>query len=170
MLTPLLTIEYVAAVLVVPLAAASVYCAVKRWYVIYRFFSLGQSLFHRRTRAISVNCHFCNENSYVPATHWNAFYCPHCDQYNGFTKVRSLSSGTTQHSRLLQDGDYNRLEPEMYREPMTPMRYATTDEDYYKLKHGGVQLCPMCTSRTAQKQLCIARFEPSNEVRVCASG
>ncbi|KAH8345155.1 hypothetical protein KR059_007051, partial [Drosophila kikkawai] len=39
-----------------------------------------------------VNCWFCSGNASVPYAERNSWTCPHCDQYNGFTK----------------DGDYNR--------------------------------------------------------------
>lgn len=41
---------------------------------------------------VNVNCWFCNQNTRVPYLESNSWTCPHCEQYNGFTK----------------DGDYNR--------------------------------------------------------------
>ncbi|XP_011202371.2 uncharacterized protein LOC105225550 [Bactrocera dorsalis] len=41
---------------------------------------------------VSVNCWFCNQYTRVPYLESNSWTCPHCEQYNGFTK----------------DGDYNR--------------------------------------------------------------
>jgi len=43
------------------------------------FYHLARPHFSAR-----VNCHFCNQNVRVPYRQSNSFYCPHCDQYNGW--------------------------------------------------------------------------------------
>lgn len=48
--------------------------------------------FARPHFSISVNCHFCGQNSQVPYSDYNSFVCKICEQYNGFN----------------EDGDYNK--------------------------------------------------------------
>lgn len=48
-------------------------------------------MYYRRKFPATVNCWFCNVNTRVPYDDKNAWTCPTCEQYNGFT----------------DDGDYN---------------------------------------------------------------
>ncbi|KAH8323813.1 hypothetical protein KR067_001945 [Drosophila pandora] len=109
-----------------------------------------------------VNCWFCNGNTRVPYPERNSWNCPHCDQYNGFTK----------------DGDYNR--------DMTSQRDCSHNSDkshsqgsssicansYYAdvlatnptpAQTNG--LCDLCNEAQRLKVEKLSQFEPKNESR-----
>ncbi|XP_050068528.1 uncharacterized protein LOC126556982 [Anopheles maculipalpis] len=71
----------------------------------------------RRRFPAKVNCWFCNHDTRVPYDQSNAFVCPACKQYNGFTA----------------DGDYNREIPEQYQQRLNNYYYHhpsnVTDDD-----------------------------------------
>ncbi|KOB79252.1 Uncharacterized protein OBRU01_00120 [Operophtera brumata] len=103
---------------------------------------LSKILFRlRSTLPWRVNCWFCNSNSWVKYPEHNSWTCPHCEQYNGFTK----------------DGDYNKILTTANAQPM-PM----TPRAFHKSppKNG---LCKMCNINQQLKVAQLANFIPMNE-------
>ncbi|CAB3404193.1 unnamed protein product [Caenorhabditis bovis] len=115
-----------------------------------------------RPRKKTVNCWFCNKDTKVDAVNVNSFVCPHCEQYNGFTK----------------DGDYNRRIPEQSHSMATPKRFcqsvnATKKRDLIPERLNGLRMSPknengLCGDCNRNQELImkkIADFEPINEER-----
>ncbi|KAH8300835.1 hypothetical protein KR018_012597, partial [Drosophila ironensis] len=114
----------------------------------------------RSNFGIAVNCWFCNENSRVPYLERNCWTCPHCEQYNGFTR----------------DGDYNRDLPaqrdtSQHSEKSHPRgspgtgtgyNYYYADAPVPSLANG---LCDNCNESQRLKVEKLAQFEPLNESR-----
>ncbi|VDM42946.1 unnamed protein product [Toxocara canis] len=103
---------------------------------------------------VTVNCWFCNENSWVAFKEQNAFVCPRCGQYNGFTA----------------DGGYNRDIPEQRNEclnPAPPKKKSLNNRIGSQLRlpsilaHNG--LCHQCNAQQNLIQTQINKFEPRNE-------
>ncbi|KAH8236009.1 hypothetical protein KR032_012276 [Drosophila birchii] len=119
-------------------------------------------IFARSRYNARVNCWFCSGDSSVPYAERNSWTCPHCDQYNGFTK----------------DGDYNR--------DMTSQRDCSQiskksssrgssticANSYYAdvlgptpSAMGSNGLCDNCNEAQRLKVEKLAQFEPKNEGR-----
>ncbi|XP_053948407.1 uncharacterized protein LOC128856957 [Anastrepha ludens] len=103
----------------------------------------------------TVNCWFCNQNARVPYLESNSWTCPHCEQYNGFTK----------------DGDYNR---EIYQQldcsnllPAVARLDKSSEHDASEsaLDASKNGFCHDCNEAQRLKVEKLAQFEPKNESR-----
>uniref|UniRef100_A0A182J7H0 Ima1 N-terminal domain-containing protein n=1 Tax=Anopheles atroparvus TaxID=41427 RepID=A0A182J7H0_ANOAO len=94
----------------------------------------------RRRFPAKVNCWFCNTDTRVPYDQLNAFVCPTCRQYNGFTA----------------DGDYNREIPEQYQLRLNNFCYHQpaniTDDD--KWGNSARSIAATSSSATPRNGLC----------------
>eukprot|EP00736_Rhodelphis_marinus_P005010 Rmarinus@m.12644 len=94
---------------------------------------------------VRVNCHFCCQDTYVDFENENRWYCPSCDQYNGFT----------------DDGDYDRPLPELYdpslnrRSHVHPTTAPINDSDSV--------LCPRCTRSLELQVYRLSTIDEENE-------
>ncbi|XP_014102479.2 uncharacterized protein [Bactrocera oleae] len=104
---------------------------------------------------VSVNCWFCNQNTRVPYLKSNSWTCPHCEQYNGFTK----------------DGDYNC-------EMLSQMDCSNSSTGIARLDHSSEYdstesalcapkngFCNECNEAQRLKVEKLAQFEPKRESR-----
>eukprot|EP00088_Acartia_fossae_P046147 TRINITY_DN4978_c0_g1_i2.p1 TRINITY_DN4978_c0_g1~~TRINITY_DN4978_c0_g1_i2.p1 ORF type:complete len:699 (+),score=110.08 TRINITY_DN4978_c0_g1_i2:27-2123(+) len=89
---------------------------------------------------ITVNCHFCNENSKVKYNDRNRWYCPYCGQYNGFT----------------EDGDYNQTQHIFSSTPK--QKYAASSHAKKSGKKASNGLCKNCNLHQELKMNQIASF------------
>ncbi|XP_014370834.2 uncharacterized protein LOC106720630 isoform X1 [Papilio machaon] len=87
-----------------------------------------------------VNCWFCNINTWVKFPARNSWFCPKCEQYNGFTK----------------DGDYNRV-------LNLPVEEACKTPNMFKKSPPKNGLCKMCNINQQLKVTQLANFVPMNE-------
>lgn len=90
---------------------------------------------------IKVNCWFCNSNTKVPYVNHNSWYCPHCEQYNGFDK----------------DGGYNRQLLEQYNPEFNHPTWNTKVKRAVKQLNG---LCRVCNINQELKVAQLAQFTP----------
>lgn len=95
---------------------------------------------------VEVNCWFCNKNTKVAFRLCESWYCPSCQQYNGFT----------------EDGDYNRDLPAQYCESLN-----VTSRDYKGLQGGsrptlslGNGFCQTCNLNQTLKVRALADYTP----------
>jgi Zn finger protein HypA/HybF involved in hydrogenase expression len=117
-----------------------------------------------------VQCWFCNNDAQVFVLNKNAWTCPSCDQYNGFTKVlyKNKDSYSTQNFIYFfkQDGDYNKKISEM-QETNNKIKYCTNScSTSYKIKNTSV-LCEKCNANQEQKLKELNIYNESN-LNVCA--
>eukprot|EP00743_Colponemidia_sp_Colp-15_P011191 GILK01012453.1.p1 GENE.GILK01012453.1~~GILK01012453.1.p1 ORF type:complete len:506 (+),score=83.12 GILK01012453.1:34-1551(+) len=109
-----------------------------------------------RSPDVKVNCWFCNKDSKVVRHAYNSWICPHCDQYNGFTKDgnynQDISSLTAHHSYTTNT--YSTDSAGLSRSSPRPSSSTHASP-----------LCASCAHNTLQYVQSIAQFEPSNEAR-----
>ncbi|CAJ0587085.1 unnamed protein product, partial [Mesorhabditis spiculigera] len=104
----------------------------------------------RQYYGCKVNCWFCNTDTRVSWSQKNAFVCPTCDQYNGFTA----------------EGDYNRRVPGQYR-PLTrqPSKNFCANRAAEAHSLNDNILCAECNHKQTIIVERINNFEPTNEDR-----
>lgn len=106
----------------------------------------------------TVNCWFCNQYTRVPYLEANSWYCPSCEQYNGFSK----------------DGDYNREISEQYENRRLShraesfqdlgnnSRNSSNNSSTFSGQNG---LCESCNEMQRIKVERLAQFQPKFEWR-----
>lgn len=106
----------------------------------------------------NVNCWFCNQDAKVPYLEANSWYCPSCEQYNGFSK----------------DGDYNRVISEQFENSRLPnvagsfrpsghnSRNSSNNSSRFSGQNG---LCESCNEMQRIKIERLAQFQPKFEWR-----
>lgn len=102
----------------------------------------------RKRFAITVNCWFCNNNTRVPYEQKNAFSCPSCSQYNGFS----------------DDGNYNREIPEHHHSKLNASANGFCQRTDTRLPHNN-GLCEPCNRNQEMKVIQLANFKPRVEAR-----
>ncbi|XP_054283718.1 transmembrane protein 201-like isoform X1 [Macrosteles quadrilineatus] len=106
---------------------------------------IGKVYYKIRTRfPIKVNCWFCNSYTSVPYNSANSWYCPHCDQYNGFCS----------------DGSYNRVLTEQFNEKFNSGLWCTKSTQ--KIPNVN-SLCRFCNLNLELKVRQLAQFVPINQ-------
>uniref|UniRef100_A0A914WC04 Ima1 N-terminal domain-containing protein n=1 Tax=Plectus sambesii TaxID=2011161 RepID=A0A914WC04_9BILA len=101
-----------------------------------------------------VNCWFCNANSRVQYERRNAWTCPECEQYNGFTETGDYNRDM----REQRDGRLNRHFTQLTR----PKRQQPPDLTSLDPPNG---LCNSCNENQALKVRQLAIFTPIDEKR-----
>uniref|UniRef100_A0A1B6GQU4 Ima1 N-terminal domain-containing protein n=1 Tax=Cuerna arida TaxID=1464854 RepID=A0A1B6GQU4_9HEMI len=92
---------------------------------------------------VKVNCWFCNIYTSVPYYSSNSWYCPSCDQYNGFSI----------------DGSYNRRLPEQFNEKLNFGSWCTRTKKNPAPQNG---LCQFCNINLELKVQQLSQFIPIN--------
>ncbi|KAG0711240.1 Transmembrane protein 201 [Chionoecetes opilio] len=95
---------------------------------------------------VKVNCWFCNKDTKVAFRLRESWYCPACQQYNGFT----------------EDGDYNRDLPAQYCESLnvTSRKHKEgSSGNQLKLALGN-GFCQTCNLNQALKVRALADYTP----------
>lgn len=100
----------------------------------------------RKRFAITVNCWFCNTNTRVPYEQKNAFSCPSCSQYNGFS----------------EDGTYNREIPEHHSSKLNAFAKGFCQRTDSRLPNVN-GLCEPCNRNQEMKVIQLANFKPRVE-------
>ncbi|XP_075237228.1 uncharacterized protein LOC142333688 [Lycorma delicatula] len=121
--------------LLFPILAA---CSVILVIIIKIFFKIRELL------PCSVNCWFCNKNTKVAYHDFNSWICPHCDQYNGFTK----------------DGGYNKI---ITAQSDEYLNIPTSSLERIKYRRQGPVLCSSCNINQQLKVTQLASFVPFNK-------
>ncbi|XP_053998548.1 uncharacterized protein LOC128887093 [Hylaeus anthracinus] len=97
---------------------------------------------------VKVNCWFCNNDTKIWRQQLNWWLCPHCEQYNGFSK----------------NDDYTYSIPEQYKIPSNEMkRYCRNSRDTSINKIAKNGLCNQCMSCESLKISKLSTFTPANE-------
>ncbi|KAB0795496.1 hypothetical protein PPYR_12335 [Photinus pyralis] len=97
------------------------------------------AVYVRRKFPVKVNCWFCNQWTKVPYNSKDAFECPACLQYNGFSK----------------DGGYNKVLPEQY-----DVSSTKSVSGKYTQSNG---LCQLCNNNQKLRVFQLANFVPLDE-------
>ncbi|XP_076243688.1 uncharacterized protein LOC143184953, partial [Calliopsis andreniformis] len=97
---------------------------------------------------VKVNCWFCNNNAKIWRQQLNWWLCPHCDQYNGFSK----------------NGDYLFNIPEQYKSPSTEIKkYCTVNQSTEKNKSAKNGLCKQCNTNETLKLSKLCNYTSEND-------
>ncbi|XP_076393167.1 uncharacterized protein LOC100879812 isoform X2 [Megachile rotundata] len=97
---------------------------------------------------VQVNCWFCNTNTKIWRQQLNWWMCPHCEQYNGFSK----------------NGDYAYNIPEQYKTSANEnKRYCTVRQDTLANKVANNDLCAQCNIKETLKISKLSKYVPTSE-------
>ncbi|XP_031838584.1 uncharacterized protein LOC116429606 [Nomia melanderi] len=97
---------------------------------------------------VTLNCWFCNNNSKIWRQQLNWWLCPHCEQYNGFSK----------------NGDYAYSIPEQYKtSTYNNKRYCSIDQSTKINKVSTNGLCNQCTKNETLKLSKLSNYVPTND-------
>ncbi|XP_015435539.1 PREDICTED: uncharacterized protein LOC107191099 [Dufourea novaeangliae] len=97
---------------------------------------------------VKVNCWFCNDNSKICRQQLNWWLCPHCEQYNGFSK----------------NGDYAYSIPEQYKiSSNNSKRYCSVGQDVEVEKLSTSSLCNHCITNETLKISRLSNYIPIND-------
>ena len=97
---------------------------------------------------VKVNCWFCNNNTKIWRQQLNWWLCPHCEQYNGFSK----------------NGDYAYSIPEQYKTVSPEIkRYCTVSQGTETKKVAKKGLCKQCNMNESLKISKLSNYKPVNE-------
>ncbi|XP_034176199.2 uncharacterized protein LOC117602379 isoform X2 [Osmia lignaria lignaria] len=96
---------------------------------------------------VKVNCWFCNNNTKIWRQQLNWWMCPHCEQYNGFSK----------------NGDYTYNIPEQYKTSDEIKRYCTVNQDTSIKKVAKNDLCTQCNVNESLKLAKLSDYIPKSE-------
>lgn len=97
-----------------------------------------------------MNCWFCNNDTKIWRPQLNWWMCPHCEQYNGFTK----------------NGDYARSIPEQYKISSNEIKNycrPVNREETKTNEHGNSGLCEQCNRNESLKLSKLSDYVPRNE-------
>ncbi|XP_022211781.2 uncharacterized protein LOC111067062 [Drosophila obscura] len=124
----------------------------------------------------TVNCWFCNKNSRVRYVERNSWTCPHCVQYNGFTKdgdynrdmllqrdTSASSSSSSSQKHNSSRGEATAAATSICANSYYPDTMAASSAAMQQTPNNG--LCDQCNESQRLKVEKLAQFEPKHESR-----